>query len=100
MESNILETKQVIKNATDAIVSEINGIKRAINQHDVERFELLLNNDWSYYEHKYFNEYKFEKKILSITGYFNYDELYEEVNDYVKAYTWYSAWKAYIDGDL
>lgn len=96
----IAHSKEVIANATKSISKEIQNIRKTCEQNSIIQFENIINGDWNYYEHRFFNEERFEKRVRDSSGYFNYNDLCEEIDEYIKVYTWYAAWMAYMDGDL
>lgn len=98
--SEVKRTKEVIKSLTASLSKEINSIKKNVDRECIDQYENILSGDYKYYESLFFNEEKFAERIKNITGYFNYSELCEEIDDYIRVYVWYCGWLKWMDGEI
>lgn len=97
----ITATKNYIKTLTKSISKEVNSIRKNADYECIEAVDRILGQDWIYFEKKFFNEDKLRERCLSDTGYFNYNELCEEVDEYIRVYVWYRGYMKFIDeGEL
>lgn len=81
-------------------MKEQESIKKIYDVNYIEEYEQIIYSDWKYYEHYFFDEDEFEDTIRTKTGYFNYDDLYEEIEEYIKVYVWIKGWEKFLEGDL
>jgi len=97
----ITATKSYIKTLTKSLSKEVSSIRKNADYIYIEIVDNTLGYDWDYFEKKFFDEDRLQEKCLQETGYFNYCELCDEVDEYIKVYVWHRAYTELVDdGEL
>lgn len=99
-ENTILKTKDYLKNSISSIEKKISSIKNDLSYESLSSLEIELDSNWKYYEKKFFNVEKFEQRIKNLNdGEYPYDELYDEIHEYIRLVVTYHFLLDFSDED-
>lgn len=90
------EARKTINRMRHSVKASIHDVHKCAPPELVVAFERELYGNWAFYENKYFDQDKLKRRITELTGYFDYLELREEVDDYINQAVYYLALLEYI----